>query len=990
MAEQIISPGVFTKENDLSFLPQGIEAIGAAVVGPTVKGPAFHPTIVRSFSEYERKFGPLSKDTFVPQKVREYIRSAGAVTVVRVLAGGGWTFTAGTNEPIALCAGGAATAIDALDTTGWSGDSVFTITIPANAGGSGTAVTITVDADKTGAPVGEGANAIAIGAEDLTVAQLADALIAAINGTSITAENYNGNGNVIQFATSGDGQAIAANATDGGIIGVTAAEGSSANKITLTVDRGGTNGNSAAIAESSGYDLVDVTAFTGGDSNVLMGVLFPSMAASGNPTIHASTLSSGSQVNTDFSIGIKKNSENIVNYSASLNPSNNNYLFKQLGYKPTVSKNGAVSYGGTPAYSYIEFKSLLSSTIAATASPVTGYLGLIASASITLTDVGSSNVTFNGNQGYTEGYSWASTPTITSGFLDPGINSTKTTKELFQFHTLAHGTSTNKEYKITISNIREIADIDGEEQYTTFTVQVRKYGDKDKSPNVLETFNGCNLNPDSPNYIARKIGDRYSHYNTDLGKMETIGSFNNLSQYIRVSVNDAVAEGSTSPKLRPSGFKAVSNPIASTVWSNEAAFPSASYEGTQTIGGNYSSKATLGWKFDDKETDNANFLLPVDSTQQANVSGEFNLDNYSGHASSGLMTGSLSASIDETGAVGPASSQLKFSVPFQGGDDGLAPWTPKFTGAETTLDTTSYTQGTNLYGFDLSSTSVAGYTAYKKALDILENQDEWDINMLALPGVIKQYHSNVTQAGIDMVEERGDAFYVMDLASKDATVNKAVSEVSGIDSNYTGTYYPWVKVQGETKPVFVPPSVIVPGAIAKSDQIGQGEWFAPAGLNRGVLGSVIEARVRLNQSERDRLYKEKINPIASFPGVSNPVIWGQKTLQSRSTALDRINVRRLLIAVKKFIASSSKFLVFEQNTAKTRQRFLNIVNPYLEGIQQRQGLFAFRVQMDGSNNTPDVIDRNQLVGGIFLQPTKTAEFIVLDFNILPTGATFDA
>ena len=259
-----------------------------------------------------------------------------------------------------------------------------------------------------------------------------------------------------------------------------------------------------------------------------------------------------------------------------------------------------------------------------------------------------------------------------------------------------------------------------------------------------------------------------------------------------------------------------------------------------------------------------------------------------------------------------------------------------------------------------------------------------------MPGVIKQYHSNVTQAGIDMVEERGDAFYVMDLVGKNASVNTAVDKVSGVDSNYTGTYYPWVKVQGASKPIFVPPSVIVPGAIAKSDQIGQGEWFAPAGLNRGVLGSVIEAKIRLNQSERDRLYDNKINPIASFPGITNPCIWGQKTLQSRSTALDRINVRRLLIAVKKFIASSSKYLVFEANTAKTRQRFLNIVNPYLEGIQQRQGLYAFRVQMDGSNNTPDVIDRNQLVGGIFLQPTKTAEFIVLDFNILPTGATFDA
>jgi phage tail sheath protein FI len=158
-------------------------------------------------------------------------------------------------------------------------------------------------------------------------------------------------------------------------------------------------------------------------------------------------------------------------------------------------------------------------------------------------------------------------------------------------------------------------------------------------------------------------------------------------------------------------------------------------------------------------------------------------------------------------------------------------------------------------------------------------------------------------------------------------------------------------------------------------------------LNRGGLTSVIDAYTRLTQSERDTLYDGRINPIATFPGVG-VCVWGQKTLQAKPSALDRINVRRLLIAVKKYIASSTKYLVFEQNTAATRNRFLNIVNPYLESVQQRQGLYAFRVVMDETNNTPDVIDRNIMYGQLFLQPTRTAEFIVLDFNILPTGATF--
>ena len=144
---------------------------------------------------------------------------------------------------------------------------------------------------------------------------------------------------------------------------------------------------------------------------------------------------------------------------------------------------------------------------------------------------------------------------------------------------------------------------------------------------------------------------------------------------------------------------------------------------------------------------------------------------------------------------------------------------------------------------------------------------------------------------------------------------------------------------------------------------------------------------RLTHTERDTLYEGRVNPIAAFPG-QGVVAWGQKTLQRQASALDRINVRRLLIALKKFIASSSRYLVFEQNVSTTRQRFLNIVNPYMESVQQRSGVYSFKVIMDDSNNTPDLVDRNILYGQIYIQPTRTAEYIVLDFNVLPTGATF--
>jgi hypothetical protein len=241
---------------------------------------------------------------------------------------------------------------------------------------------------------------------------------------------------------------------------------------------------------------------------------------------------------------------------------------------------------------------------------------------------------------------------------------------------------------------------------------------------------------------------------------------------------------------------------------------------------------------------------------------------------------------------------------------------------------------------------------------------------------------------MDKVEQRADCFYVMDTAAWGDNVSTAVENVKTLDTNYAATYYPWVKIDDPAtgEGLWVPPSVLIPGVIAFTDQVAH-EWFAPAGLNRGGLSSARLAKKKLTHTDRDTLYEARVNPIATFPG-QGVVVFGQKTLQAKPSALDRINVRRLLIRLKKFIASSSRFLVFEQNDSSTRARFLNIVNPFLESVQSNSGLSAFKVVMDDSNNTPDVIDRNQLVGQIFIQPTRTAEFIVLDFTVLPTGAAF--
>ena len=478
---------------------------------------------------------------------------------------------------------------------------------------------------------------------------------------------------------------------------------------------------------------------------------------------------------------------------------------------------------------------------------------------------------------------------------------------LFKFHTVSHGEVSNHEVKVYISNLRPPKSVPGT-NYGDFQVTVRRvdttttqsaalsasyyFGsnieDNDRRPNIVEQFYNVNLDPSSPQYIKRVIGDRYMTVVTGSGtdwKLASNGDYPNNSIYIRVEVTGSVDDGDISysdamPQTGSAGWLGVTSSMSFTGGENGTGFSASNaYMGDQII---------------------------------------------------------------------PSNTQ----------------------------------------GFDCSSATSEGTKIMKGALSIVGNPDEVDMNMLILPGFIHAFHPFVTDAATDLCEERGDAFYVMDLGGLTASIAEAVAASATFDSNYVATYYPWVKIldTAKNKPMWVPPSVVLPGVIAFNDQVAA-EWYAPAGLNRGGLPNVIDVKERLKHSERDTLYVARINPIATFPG-QGATVFGQKTLQSRPSALDRINVRRLLIAVKKFIASTSRYLLFEQNTAATRNRFLSIVNPYLESIQQRNGLYAFKVVMDDTNNTMDMIDRNMLKGDIFLQPTKTAEFIVLDFTVLPTGAVF--
>ena len=293
---------------------------------------------------------------------------------------------------------------------------------------------------------------------------------------------------------------------------------------------------------------------------------------------------------------------------------------------------------------------------------------------------------------------------------------------------------------------------------------------------------------------------------------------------------------------------------------------------------------------------------------------------------------------------------------------------------------------------NINSTNTQGLRGsdYTNAIALLSNTDDYQYNVISAPGLTNQSYATQISSLSNNTIARGDAIFVLDLVDYNQPINTVTAQASGLDTSYAAAYWPWVQTvdPNTAQLVYVPASTMIPGVYAFTDASSD-PWFAPAGITRGGLGQVVRAERKLTSTNRDTLYEGNVNPIATFP-QTGVVVFGQKTLQKAATALDRVNVRRLLIALKDFISQIADNLVFEQNTIATRQNFLTQVNPYLESVQQRQGLYAFKVVMDESNNTPDVIDRNELIGQIFLQPTKTAEFIILDFNVLPTGATFPA
>ena len=361
-----------------------------------------------------------------------------------------------------------------------------------------------------------------------------------------------------------------------------------------------------------------------------------------------------------------------------------------------------------------------------------------------------------------------------------------------------------------------------------------------------------------------------------------------------------------------------------------------------------------------------------------------NTSNYIRVSGVNLPTNYYTAADGLTVNVDTAGLSLSASLP-QSGSGSF--WNA---GGNNVVTTAPVTWFQDIIGNSPNAQGVVG-ASYNTAISLLSNKDDYQFNIISAPGLIAANTTaganTVINSIIALAENRGDCIAVVDLVPTGSTVGAITTQAAGFNSSYAATYWPWVQARSATgRNEWVPAGTLVPGIYAFTDAIAA-PWFAPAGLVRGGIPGVIQAERKVTKGERDTLYAGKINPIATFPG-SGIAVFGQKTLQTKASALDRVNVRRLLITLKKFIGDQARTLVFEQNTITTRNKFLSTVNPYLQSVVQRQGLYAFRVVMDDTNNTPDSIDRNQLVGQILIQPTKTVEYVVLDFTIAPTGATF--
>ena len=1119
---KFVSPGVFINEIDNSFRPRVLEQIGPVVIGRSQQGLAMTPTKVESYRDFVNQFG----DT-VPGSAESDVYRTGVsrspmygtyaakahleandtpLTYVRLLgqqsinatAGGkaGWQTTTG---PAVTGDGGGAyglfvatsASLEAGLTAPSGGDADHQA---SNTGSFALGAIFYADSGAvllSGSTFGQnpGATTAATAQIDFTNAPTATNTITIIatDGTTATFECTAGTTSATQFSRAGvkngadnlktaiEASTIAAKVT---VSAVSEPTGGTF-RITLTQATGGSAGNTAITSNLANVDINDGS--SGADGAFTGGLTGPATAFENGLTGAINTFIN-SQADGTFSIaidsakgtvtdGVRTFSRKVLEFN--FNDSSNKFIRKQLNTDPTLISANASNYystDGTGEETYWlgeSYEQFLTDQLTSVSTRLVGIMLPLGSGSATAPTKGPSLKRVASSEACAGWF-------IAQDVGDAGSFDINSATKLFRLKGRGHGEWLHKNVKVTIERIRQSTSLTDE--YGTFSVVLRALNDTDQAPQVVERFDNLNLNPASPNYIGKMIGDRYIEWDEQNRRLREYGDYPNQSKYVYCEVNDSISN----PALIPFGFfgppmygpddfgtdnvttgtdrnigttDANVGMIAIGKGTSNYGAPLTHFSGgfqqatrtdsagpgrvlftpvypqialvskdtdagaslrTDTNFGIRTSRAAgsnrpasgLGDVLNMLTADAANTdasTLAQASTALRPYSYIFTLDDIvSGSTDFTYTSGSRAGETSWTAQAGNDYTSLldlgydSFTAPFFGGFDGLDITKPD-------------PLANHLIGAGATAQSSYIFHTYRQALETVSDPELLDYDLLAVPGLTNE---SLTNYMVDICEERRDAFALIDLPNvytpthegylaKNARANRNVTSTSNalrnrrFDSSYAATFYPWIQTRDANtgQALWAPPSVAMMGVLASSAK--QSElWFAPAGFNRGGLSDgaagipVLGVSQRLSAKERDTLYDARINPIASFPSTGI-VVLGQKTLQERPSALDRINVRRLVIYLKKQISILSTQILFEQNVQATWSRFKGLVEPFLANVKTRYGISDYRLILDETTTTPDLVDQNILYAKIMIKPARAIEFIAIDFVVANTGASFD-
>lgn len=934
-----VSPGVYTSEKDLTFVAQSVGVTTLGMVGETLKGPAFEPVLIKNYDEFRTYFGSTSPEKDgdgnpkyeLPYFAKSYLQESNQLFVTRILGLTGYlpVKTYGIVTMGAPDFDSTATPVE--------------LALP-NLTPTATGITLTNTYQEFTGRTSTDGN---------TVNQY-------LTGQTYTDGQWFTIGLVPTASTSG---LVAANETTSPIGDVTNFAWYN-NFYDETLEEV----YAYLFTYSGGTGAFGVTKFTytGVTVNAYDNIIVAALRSRGSYTLDTLTLQatsgitiSGTGISTDpqgeFVLTVTTDGLSGITktFVCSLDNTSNKYITKVLG-SDVYDKNEA-EY---PIYVYEVYPKLVDAL---------KDRGLLRGLSTTV-------VNYSVGTDFLTTWQTAASPYVVSEVRGGVV------ADLFRVIAVSDGDASNIQVKVSIINI----DLDTAE----FDVLVRDYNDTDDNMVVLERFSRCSMDPDLPGYIALKIGTSDSEYEL-------------RSKYIMLEMasdhpTDAV----------PAGFRGFTSDQLGTGTLGAVYYKTQYYDAGDEV--TYQPDGTV----DDFSGDRIKrVMLGLSSS----VGFDKNLFGYKGVNAGGSTTGfhlsSQAATItggtitgfefdctpyDLEGQTGGDANKLtvvanrKFTFALCGGFDGWDIYRDVRTfGDEFKYGKANYDENNTDNGgvFDPDAGN-SDYYAYLTGIQTFANAEAVDINVFATPGINFYDHSSLTEEAIDMVEnDRADSLYIISSPGWATTTDEIADALDtvNLDSNYSATYWPWIQVRDNenSTQLYIPPTGEVLRNIALTDNVSY-PWFAVAGYSRGVVNA-IKAYKKLTLDERDDLYRMRINPIATFSDTG-PIIWGNKTLQIKESALDRINVRRLLLRARKLIAAVAVRLLFEQNDEQVRAEFARLVNPILESIKKERGLYDFRLVV---SNDPEDIDQNTLRGKIYIKPTRALEFIDIEFIITPTGASFE-